>query len=142
MLCVGRSKEGMAKPGTMGKIRVLIVDDLDHVRQGLRTVLELTDDLEVAGEAGTGLEAIQQTDQLEPDVVLMDIEMPELDGLEATRRIKSRHPNTGVVMLTIYDDPANREQAANAGVDAVYKKGAPLDQVLAAIHRFARISDP
>jgi len=125
----------------MGKICVLIVDDLDHVRQGLRTVLELTDDLEVVGEAGTGLEAIQQTDRLEPDVVLMDLEMPELDGLEATRRIKSRHPNTGVVMLTIYEDPRNRERAATAGADAFLKKGAPLAQVLTAIHRFAKKSD-
>jgi DNA-binding NarL/FixJ family response regulator len=126
----------------MRKIRVLIVDDLDRVRQGLRTVLELTDDLEVAGEASTGLEAIQLTERLEPDVVLMDLEMPELDGLEATRSIKSRRPATGVVMLTIYDDPRNRERAANAGVDAVFKKGAPLDQVLIAIHRFATMSKP
>ena len=125
----------------MGKIRVLIVDDLDHVRQGLRTVLELTDEQEVVAEAGTGLEAVQLAEQIKPDVILMDLEMPGLDGLEATGRIKSRHPNTGVVMLTIYDDPKNRKRAANAGVDAFLKKGAPLDQILAAIHRFAKTFD-
>jgi DNA-binding NarL/FixJ family response regulator len=121
----------------MERIRVLIADDLEHVRQGLRTVLELVDDLEVVGEAGTGLEAVQQTERLEPDVVLIDLEMPGLDGVDATRRIKSRHPNIGIVMLTIYDDPKNRERAARAGADAFFKKGAPLDQILAAIHRVA-----
>lgn len=124
----------------MGRIRVLMVDDLEHVRQGLRTVLELVDDLQVVGEAGTGLEAIQLVEQLRPDVVFMDLEMPELDGLEATRRIKSRHPNTNIVMFTIYDDPKNRERAANAGVDAFFKKGAPLVQVLTAIRRLAKTS--
>jgi DNA-binding NarL/FixJ family response regulator len=125
----------------MEKIRILIVDDLEHVRQGLRTVLELAHDIQVVGEAGTGLEAIQQTEQLEPDVVLIDLEMPGLDGLETTRRIKSRHPNIGIVMLTIYDDPENRERAARAGADAFFKKGAPLAQVLTAIHRFAKTPD-
>ena len=117
------------------------MDDLEHVRHGLRTVLELADDIQIVGEAGTGLEAIQQTGRLEPDVVLIDVEMPGLDGLEATRRIKSLHPNTGIIMLTIYDDPQNRELAASAGVDAFLNKGAPLPQVLTAIHRFAKMSD-
>ena len=117
------------------------MDDLEHVRQGLRTVLELADGIRVVGEAGTGPQAIQQAERLKPDVVLMDLEMPELDGLEATRRIKSLRPNTGIIMLTIYDDPQTRELAASADVDAFFKKGAPLDQILAAIHRFARISD-
>jgi DNA-binding NarL/FixJ family response regulator len=125
----------------MEKIRILIVDDLEHVRQGLRSVLDLMDDLHVVGEASTGLEAVQLVEQLGPDVVLMDQEMPELDGLEATRRIKSRHPGTGVVMLTIYDDSRNRERAARAGADAFFNKGTPLAQVLTAIHRFANTSD-
>jgi DNA-binding NarL/FixJ family response regulator len=125
----------------MGKTRVLIADDLDHVRQGLRTLLELTEELVIVAEAGTGLEAVQLAEQIKPDVILMDLEMPGLDGIEATRRVKSRRPSTGIVMLTIYDDPGNRERAANAGVDAFLKKGAPLDQVLVAIHAFAKTSD-
>jgi len=119
----------------MKRIRVLIVDDLEHVRQGLRTVLELIDDLEVVGEAGTGLEAIQLTEQLAPDVVLMDLEMPELDGLEATQRLKDRHPGISVVMITLYDDPSNRERARQVGVDAFLRKGASFDQMLAAIRQ-------
>jgi DNA-binding NarL/FixJ family response regulator len=114
---------------TMTKVRILIVDDLEHVRQGLRTVLQLTDDLEVVGEASNGLEAIQLAEQLEPDVVLMDLEMPKLDGFEATQRIKDRHPAIGVVMITIHDSNSNRERAAKVGVDAFVEKGTPI-QVL------------
>jgi DNA-binding NarL/FixJ family response regulator len=119
----------------MGRIRVLIVDDLERVRQGLRTVLELTDDLEVVGEAGTGLEAIELVDRLEPDVVLMDLEMPALDGLEATQRIKDRHPGTGIVVVTLYDDTSNRERAKRAGADAFVDKAAPFDTVLSTIRQ-------
>jgi DNA-binding NarL/FixJ family response regulator len=119
----------------MEKIRILIADDLEHVRQGLRTMLELTGDLEVVGEASNGLEAIQLADQLEPDVVLMDLEMPELDGLEATQRIKDRHPGIGVVMITIYDNASNRERAARAGVEAFLQKGTAFETLLAAVRQ-------
>jgi DNA-binding NarL/FixJ family response regulator len=107
----------------MTEINLLIVDDLEHVRQGLRTILELAGGLVVVGEACNGLEAIQQVDQLRPDVVLMDLAMPQIDGLEATERIKAQHPGIGVVMMTIHDSEEAREQATKAGVDAFLAKG-------------------
>ncbi|MFC2015451.1 response regulator transcription factor [Chloroflexota bacterium] len=107
----------------MTEIKLLIADDLEHVRQGLRTILELAGGLKVVGEACNGLEAIQRVTQLHPDVVLMDLVMPQIDGLEATRRIKAQHPATGVVMITIHDSEETREQAAKAGVDAFLAKG-------------------
>jgi DNA-binding NarL/FixJ family response regulator len=122
----------------MRKIRILIADDLEHVRQGLRTMLQLTDDVEVVGEAGTGLEAIELAERLEPDVVLMDLEMPVLNGLEATVRIKDRQPRVGIVMITLYDDAENREQATRVAVDAFLRKGVPFEQVLAAIRQVWR----
>ena len=123
---------------TMAKIRILIVDDLEHVRQGLRTLLQLTDDLEVVGEATNGLEAIQLAERLEPDVVLMDLEMPQLDGLEATQRIKDRHPGIGVVMITIYDNPGNRERAASVGADAFVEKGIAFEMLLDTIRQVGK----
>ena len=116
------------------KIKVLVVDDLAHVRQGLRTILQLMEDMEVVGEASNGLEAVQLAEQLEPDVVLMDLEMPKLDGFEATQRIKDRHPAIGVVMITIHDSNSNREQATRVGVDAFVEKGTPI-QALSEIIR-------
>jgi DNA-binding NarL/FixJ family response regulator len=113
----------------------LIVDDLERVREGLRTMLELVDDLEWVGQAGSGREAIQRVEQLAPDVVLMDLEMPEMDGLEATRRIKGHHPGIGVVMLTIHEDAGHRDRAARAGVDAFVAKGTALETLLAAIRQ-------
>lgn len=124
--------------GITTKIRILIVDDLEHVRQGLRTILELTDDLEVVGEASDGLEAIRQAEQLEPDVVLMDLEMPQLDGLEATQRIKAHHPEIGVVMITIHDSASNRERAARVGVDAFVEKGIAFEVLLKTIRQVWR----
>ena len=117
----------------MTEIKILIVDDLEHVRQGLRTILELTGGFHVVGEASSGLEAIQQVDQLQPEVVLMDLAMPQIDGLEATQRIKAEHPNTGVVMITIHDNEESREQAMTAGVDAFLAKGANTETLVQTI---------
>jgi DNA-binding NarL/FixJ family response regulator len=117
----------------MTEINLLIVDDLEHVRQGLRTILELAGDLKVVGEASNGLEAIQLVNQLRPDVVLMDLVMPQIDGLEATQRIKAQHPETGVVMISIHDDEETREQAKKAGVDAFLAKGTDTDALIQTI---------
>jgi DNA-binding NarL/FixJ family response regulator len=116
---------------------ILIVDDLEHVRQGLRTILELAGGIEVAGEASNGLEAIQQASMLRPDVVLMDLAMPGMDGLEATRRIKAEHPGVGVVIITIHDGEETRERAAEAGVDAFLAKGAETEILIRTIMEVA-----
>jgi NarL family two-component system response regulator LiaR len=99
----------------MAKIRVLIVDDHGVVRQGLRTYLELMDDLEVVGEAGNGLEAVAQVRQHQPDVVLMDLVMPEMDGIEATRQVGTISPSTRVIVLTSFADDEKVFPAIKAG---------------------------
>ncbi len=96
-------------------IRVLLVDDQRLMREGLRTLLELEDDLEIAGEAGDGLEALDQYAQLEPDVVLMDVRMPRLDGVEATRRLRLRDPQARVIILTTFDDDEYVFEGLRAG---------------------------
>ena len=121
----------------MTEIKLLVVDDLEHVRQGLRTILELAGGLTVVGEAGNGLEAIQQVNQLRPDVVLMDLVMPQIDGLEATERIKAQHPEIGVVMISIHDKEAAREQAESAGVDAFLAKGSDTETLVKTIREVA-----
>ena len=99
----------------MAKTRVLIVDDHGVVRQGLRTYLELLDDIEVTGEAGNGLEALAQVRQHQPDVVLMDLVMPEMDGIEATRQISAISPSTRVIVLTSFADDEKVFPAIKAG---------------------------
>jgi DNA-binding NarL/FixJ family response regulator len=108
------------------KIRILIVDDKERVRRDLRTALGLMRGLEVIGEAADGLEALRQAEKLSPDVVLMDLKMPRMDGFEAARQIKDRHLARGVVALTIYADNTARERAARVGVDAFVEKGTPI----------------
>jgi DNA-binding NarL/FixJ family response regulator len=121
------------KAAPVAKIKVLIVDDLAHVREGLRTVLQLMEDIEVAGEASNGLEAVQLAEQLNPDIVVMDLEMPGLDGFEATQQIKDRHLAQGVVVLTIHGHDQARERAASLGADAFVDKGAGFATLVAAI---------
>ena len=113
--------------------RVLIVDDMAQVRQDLRTVLTLAGDIEIVGEAGDGLEAVGQAQALRPEVVVMDLEMPVMDGYEATRRIKALCPACRVVALTIHAGEAERQQALQAGMADVVVKGAPLEVLLRAI---------
>jgi len=106
---------------------VLIADNLAHVRQGIRTLLQLTDDFEVVGEAANGLEAVQMAEQIKPDIVIMDLKMPEMDGFEATRQIKNRHLAGGVIALTLYGSQHNRGRAAHAGADAFIEKDVAID---------------
>ncbi|NJD57790.1 MAG: response regulator transcription factor [Anaerolineae bacterium] len=106
------------------QIRVLIVDDMPQVRKELRLLLQLSGELEVVGEAGNGQEAIKQAERLKPDVVIMDLEMPVLDGLLATQEIKQRSLATRIVILSVHSTPANVESAKQAGADAFVQKAA------------------
>jgi DNA-binding NarL/FixJ family response regulator len=119
-------------------VRVLIVDDAPEVRQELRTLLPLAgaeDGLvvEVVGEAPNGGGAVEQTSLLSPDVVLMDLEMTEMDGYAATQAIKTRHPVTRVVVLTVHGDLPSRRRAHEAGADEFVEKGASIAVLLQAI---------
>jgi DNA-binding NarL/FixJ family response regulator len=117
----------------MADIRVLIVDDSEQVRRDLRLFLTLTGGLEIVGEAKNGLEAVQLAERLRPQVVLMDLQMPILDGYEATRQIKALQPACRVIALTIHVGEVERQQALQAGMEVVVVKGAPLDLLLQAI---------
>jgi two-component system, NarL family, response regulator LiaR len=122
----------------VGPIRVLIVDDHQIVRRGLRTFLDLIDDIEVVGEAGDGLQGAELGESLEPDVVLMDIVMPRLDGIEATRRIKDGAAGIAVIALTSFAGDDQVLPALEAGASSyLLKDVAPEDLVEAirAAHR-------
>lgn len=117
-------------------IRVLVVDDHKVVRKGLRTFLAVHDDLELVGEAGNGEEAIEQCAALEPDVVLMDLKMPVMDGPTAIKQLKNRFPDTRVVALTSFDDDMLAQRALEAGAIGYLFKDVEEDELVAAI-RFA-----
>lgn len=112
----------MSENGTMP--RLVLVEDDRGVREALRDLL--TDsEFDVIGEAGNGRDGVQLAIELDPDVVLMDLRMPVMGGLEATRQIKDRRPAIQVVILTAYDDPALKEGASDSGVYAYLVKGCP-----------------
>jgi DNA-binding NarL/FixJ family response regulator len=117
----------------MADIRVLIVDDMERVRQDLRTFLTLTGHVQIVGEASNGLDAIRCIESLCPQVVLMDLEMPVMDGYEAARQIKNIQPSCRVIALTIHAGEAERQQALQAGMADLVAKGAPLEVLLQAI---------
>jgi len=111
-------------------VRVLIADDQALVRAGFRMILDAEDDLDVVGEASDGLEAVDQAKRLKPDVVLMDIRMPELDGIEATRRVLSGSGNgTKVLMLTTFDLNEYVYDALRAGASGFLLKDVPPEQL-------------
>jgi len=111
----------------METIKVVIVDDHPVVREGIRAMLETDGEIEVVGEASDGLEAVAKAEECQPNVMLMDIVMPKMDGLEATRRIKKLYPDTSVIMLTIYDDRAFFIDAIQAGAGGYLLKDASRD---------------
>jgi DNA-binding NarL/FixJ family response regulator len=112
---------------------VLIADDQPLVRMGLRKVLESEPHMTVAGEAGDGLEAVEASRRLRPDVILMDIRMPALDGIEATRRITAALPRTRVVMLTTFGLDTYVFESLRAGASGFMLKDAPPEEIAAAV---------
>jgi DNA-binding NarL/FixJ family response regulator len=115
-------------------VRVLIVDDLEFIREGFRMVLDATPGVEVVGEAADGAAGVAEAERLRPDVVLMDIRMPALDGLEATRRIVALDgPPVRVLLLTTFDLGDYRGEALRAGASAVALKDTPPDELVAAV---------
>ncbi|WP_026404789.1 response regulator [Actinomadura rifamycini] len=115
-------------------VRVLLVDDQPLVRAGLRVLMADTSDLEIVGEAGTGAEAVRLVGEVAPDVVVMDIRMPDMDGIEATRRISGAR----VVMLTTFDDDEYVYGALRAGASGFLVKDMALEEILGAIRVVAR----
>jgi DNA-binding NarL/FixJ family response regulator len=115
-------------------IRVLLVDDQALVRGGFRSILDGQDDLEVVGEASDGIEAIELALRTSPDVILMDVRMPRLDGIEATRRLLGEQKlNTRVLILTTFDDEAYVYEALRAGASGFLLKSAPPRELAAAV---------
>jgi len=122
----------------MEKIRVLVVDDHTIVRDGIRALLGLAGDIEVVGEAENGREALDRVRELVPDVVLMDVAMPTMDGLEATRRIHREFPQTKLLALTQYDDREYVFSVVEAGAQGFISKTAASAEVVSgirAVHR-------
>jgi DNA-binding NarL/FixJ family response regulator len=117
----------------MDPIRILLVDDQRSVRKGLLMRLALEPDIEVVGEAGDGLEALNVASSLHPDVLVMDYEMPNMDGVTATKALAEAGIDVRVVMLSIYDNVAVKKAAADAGVRAFVCKQDPSECLLAAI---------
>ena len=119
------------------KIKILIADDQQIVRHGLQMSLDLEEDLIVIGEAHDGLEAYTLVLSLTPDVVVMDVEMPAMDGIAATRLLKTASPGTAVIIHSLHDGPDVRALAENAGARAFVPKHALLDELIQAIRAAA-----
>jgi DNA-binding NarL/FixJ family response regulator len=116
-----------------GPLRVLIADDHPAFRSGLRLMLEAADDMEVAGEAATGADAVALTEAEDPDAILMDLQMPGLNGIEATRRIVAGGARAGVIVLTMFEDDDSVFAAMRAGARGYLLKGAERDDILRAV---------
>ena len=119
-------------------IRIIIADDHTIFRSGLKLLLSSNTDFEVVGEAENGAQAVELTSELEPDIALIDIGMPELNGIEATRQIKEHHPNTNVLILTMHRSDEYFFKALDAGASGYVLKGAETSELINALRAVAR----
>ena len=117
----------------MDPIRILLADDHTLFRKGIRTLLEQMPGVEVIGEASTGKEAVAEAHALVPDVILMDIKMPELSGIEATQRIVQENPHIGIILVTMFDDPESVFSGMRAGARGYVLKEAEPQELMRAI---------
>ncbi len=122
----------------MSKIKLMLVDDHAVVRSGIRMLLQAQSDMEIVGELESGGEAVKQTETLKPDVVLMDVEMPDMNGIEATRLIKEKMPQTAVLALTMYEDDQYFFEMLKAGASGYVPKRAAPDDLVNAIRTVSR----
>ncbi len=122
----------------MNKIKILVVDDHAIMRDGIRALLGLQDDIEIVGEASEGREAIEKVHELMPDVIVMDIAMPGMDGLEASRRIRKKYPKVKVLVLTQHDNKEYILSAIKAGVAGYVPKRALGEELVSAIRAVNR----
>src|ERR687896_1069221 len=130
--------EGFVEPQGGPPIRILLADDHPVVRDGLRGMLASEDDFEVVGEAASGSAAVRLCERERPDVVLMDLQMPEMDGVTATAEIAARCPGTRVLVLTTYDTDADILRAVEAGATGYLLKDTPRERLFPAIRSAAR----
>jgi DNA-binding NarL/FixJ family response regulator len=121
----------------VGTVRVVIADDHSLVRQGLRRYLDMAEDIEVVGEAADGAETLALVEQTKPDIALLDIRMPEMDGLEAARRIRDKHPEIGVIMLTAYDDRQFVVEAVRSGARGYVLKARDAEHLIQTVRLVA-----
>jgi DNA-binding NarL/FixJ family response regulator len=121
----------------MKPIRVLIADDHALFREGVHAILKSVPDIEIVGEAGTGQEALTLASNLNPDVILMDIQMPDLNGVEATQRILKNQPNAGIIIVTMLEDDDSLFSAMRAGARGYVLKGADKAEMLKSIRAVA-----
>ena len=115
------------------KIRILIVDDNPILREGLKSVLSHSPNFDIVGEAGDGLEAIDSVKKFHPDLVLMDLSMPRMDGIAATREIKKKWPGTKILAFTIHKDPEYRTATLKAGADGYLLKDSSQTELIQSI---------
>ncbi|MBV8217239.1 MAG: response regulator transcription factor [Solirubrobacterales bacterium] len=138
-----RSENGIEDLGALvredptARVRVLVVDDYDLFRTGLVSLLASVSDIEVVGQASSGRTGVRLADELQPDIVLMDVRMPDMSGHEATREIMSRRPATRVLVFTVLSDDEAVEAAVQAGACGFLAKDTPMDEVVAAIRAAA-----
>jgi DNA-binding NarL/FixJ family response regulator len=134
---VGTFPANLPQKETM-TLRVLVVDDHPAFRRALTSALRLVKEVEVAGEAGGGLAAAEQAEELAPDLVLMDMSMPDLDGIEAMRRIHAKQPDLPVIILTAHADAGIEREARKAGASGFLAKGTPLEDILVVLNDAAQ----
>ncbi len=132
---VGAEKESRGAATPSEAARILIADDHALVREGLRTLLSGEEDLEVVGEAHDGQQALEACQNLKPDLILMDVRMPKMDGLQATKRIKEQMPHISVVMVTMHENPDYLLEAVKAGAAGYVLKDASGERLLGAVRR-------
>jgi DNA-binding NarL/FixJ family response regulator len=123
----------------VGSMRVLVVDDHQAFRYALTSALSMVDDIEVAGQAGGGLAACQEAEQLDPDVIIMDLSMPDLSGIDAMKRIHERRPDLPVVILTAHADDGTEREAREAGASGFVAKGTGLRDLVVVLHEAAEL---
>jgi len=124
----------LATAGKAETVRVLVVDDHPAFRRALSSALNMVEDIEVAGEAGGGIEACDEAERLQPDAIIMDLSMPDLDGIGAMKRIHERDPDLPVVILTAHADEGIEREAREAGARGFVAKGTGLKDLVIVLH--------